>query len=281
MLTLVKNEIKKHTVEYTKFIIPTLFFFALLQSLAGSSDFSYSSMLILFTVSALSAFWVTRYRFFPITLVILFSAGSVLFLITLGKNSFQHIYLIISSLLFMLSLIGLNRFFAQQENWNSKEKKKLKMLESGFTINQTIALLSIFLLSSGIYGIYIDLDLSTWTVMSAVFASIFFTTIYLTRINFLKSKALELHLDSSKNRTFAFYSFLVGFLLAEVIWAISFLPANHLTVGIIVLLLYYFFWNILKSYLRNELTKKIITLNLIFLAVAASIVLATTKWDIA
>jgi len=181
----------------------------------------------------------------------------------------------------MLALVGLSRFFTQQENPDKEKKARLKVLDSGFNLNQAIILISVFLLSSGVYGIYIDLDLPVWTVMAVIFTGVFFSTLYLAKINFLKSKALELHLSSHKNRTFTFYSFLFGFLMAELIWAISFSPANHLTIGAIALSLYYSLWNILRSYLRNELTKKIIVLNLAFFAFATSIILLTGKWDIA
>ncbi len=265
---------------YLKFIVPSLVFFIMMKFFFESLGLSYLSLIALFLISALSAFWVTKYRFLPIILTMLFTTSSVLFLLTLGKNNFQQLYIIFSSLLFTITLIGLNRFFMQQENLKQKEEMEAKILDSGFNLNQTIVLTSIFLLSSGMYGVYLDFDLPVWSIMFAISISIFFSTLYLTRINFLKSKALELHLDSFKNKTFTFYSFLLGFIALELVWIISFLPVNHLTVGAIILSFYYSFWNILRNYLRNELSRKIVFSNLIFFMSAISFIFITSKWDI-
>jgi len=265
---------------YLKFIVPSVVFFVMMKFFFESLGLSYLSLIALFLISALSAFWVTKHRLLPIILTMLFTTSSVLFFLTLGRRNFQQLYIVFSSLLFTITLIGLNRFFRQQENLKQEEETKIKILDSGFNLNQTIVLISIFLSSSGMYGIYLDFDLPSWSIMLAIFISIFFATLYLTKINFLKSKALELHLDSFKNRTFLFYSFLFGFIALELVWIISFLPVNHLTVGAIILSFYYFFWNILRSYLRNELSKKIAFSNLTFFVVAVGFIFITSKWGI-
>jgi len=267
--------------KYLKYFIPTVLFFVLLEFFFKSFGFSYNSLFALFAISTFSAFWITKYRFFPVILTVLFSTSSVIFLLTLGKENFQYLYIIISSIIFMLALMGLNKFFVQEEDGSSgKNNKSFGILDSGFNLNQTIVLISVFLFSSGIYGIYIDLNLSVWVIMIVIFICVFLSTFYLTRINFLKSKGLELHLDSAKNKTFLLYSFLSGFLVSELIWAISFLPANHLTTGAIILCSYYVFWSVLRDYLRNSLTKKSVFLNLIFLVVFESFIIIANKWDI-
>jgi len=265
---------------YLKFIVPSVVFFVMMKFFFESLGFSYLSLIALLLISVLSAFWVTKNRFLSIILTMLFTTSSVLFLLTLGRNNFQQMYIIFSSLLFAVTLIGLNRFFMQQENLKHQEVMEVKILDSGFNLNQTIIFISIFLLSSGMYGIYLDFDFPVWSIMLAIFISIFFSTLYLTEINFLKSKALELHLDSFKNKTFIFYSFLFGFIALELVWIISFLPVNHLTVGAVMLSFYYSFWNILRGYLRNELSKKTVFSNLIFFMLAIGFIFMTSKWEI-
>lgn len=267
--------------KYLKYFIPAVLFFVLLEFFFKSFGFSYGSLLVLFAISAFSAFWITKYRFLPVILTVLFSTSSVIFLLTLGKENFQCLYIIVSSAIFMLALIGLNKFFVQEKNNNSeKNNGEFGILDSGFNLNQTIVLISVFLLSSGIYGIYIDLNLPVWVIMIVISVCIFLSTFYLARINFLKSKELGLYLDSARNKTFLLYSFLSGFLVSELVWTISFSPASHLTAGAIILCLYYVFWNILRNYLRNDLTKKSVSLNLLFLAIFESLIIIASKWDI-
>ncbi|MDF1498296.1 MAG: hypothetical protein P1P85_02995 [Patescibacteria group bacterium] len=265
---------------YIKFFIPSFVFFMMMEFFFRSFGLSQSSLITLFLISILSAFWITKYRFLPIILILLFTSGSVVFLVTLGKNSFQHLYITLISFAFLFALMGLHRFFIQQEHWMKKETMKPKVLDSGFNLNQSIIMISVFLISSGIYSLYIDLDLPLWIMMTIIFITIFFSTIYLTRINFLKSKADDIHLDSIKNKTLNFYSFLSGLIVVELIWAISFLPANHLIIGAIILSVYYSFWNILKDYLRNMLLEKIIISNLFFVLIFLIITIFTVNWEI-
>lgn len=258
---------------------------------------SFDSLIVLLLLSTLSAFWITKYKFLPIILSLLFSSGSILFLLILGdvsklsllgferlflqqENALQHLYIIASSIIFAFSLIGLERFFLQQEKWLEQREVKINILDSGFNLNQTIILISVFLISSGAYGIYIILDFPAWIIMLTIFLSIFFSTLYLTKINFIKSKASGIHLDSAKNKTFNLYSFLLGFIMLELIWALSFWPANHLVVGSIILSAYYCFWNILKSYLRNNFSKNTVILNLSFFILFIGLIVFIQYWQI-
>jgi len=180
----------------------------------------------------------------------------------------------------MLSLIAMDKFFSQEDISKETREARISILDSGFNLNQSIIMMSVFLFTSGIYGIYTDLGLSTWTVMMVIFFGTLSSTFYLTKINFIKSQELELHLDSAKNKTFTFYSFLFALLISELVWSLSFWPSNQLTVGALVLISYYTAWNVLKNYLRNELTRTIIIHNLIFFIISASIMIITSKWDI-
>ena len=242
---------------------------------------SYFALVDLFLVSVIGAFWVSKYRIFPVILTAIFTISIVLFLLTLGKNNFQDSYVMFSSLLFALTLVGINKLFSQQEKYDYQETINRKTLYFGFNLNRTTILFSVFFLASGIYGIYIDLDFPIWIALVIIFIGVSTLTFYLVKINFLKNKIAKDRMASFVDKTFAFYSFLFGFLVAEIFWAMSFLPANHLTVGSIILCLCYSFWNILQDRLESKLTKKSVFLNLLFLAVAVIIILATSKWDIA
>ncbi len=264
-----------------KFIVPAILFFTVLEIFFKSLGLSVYSLLILFAISTFSSFWITRYKFLPVMLTTISSTSIVLFFITLGDRNFQYLYMTLSSFIFMFALIGLDKFFVQQREYGSERReKRIKIFDSGFNLNQSIIMISLFLLSSGIYGIYINFAFSTWIVIFIIFLGVFASTIYLTQINFIKSKKLELHLDSAKNKTFTFYSFLLAFLMSELVWTISFWPANQLTVGAIVLITYYTAWNILRSYLRNELTRSVIIYNLIFFLIFGFTIMATSKWGI-
>lgn len=276
---ILKNK-KMNLSKYLKIIIPTIIFYEALHFFVGNIGLSFYILAVLFIVVAISVFGVARRQLFPILPMMVFTASSVLFLLTLGKNNFQDIYITLSSLLFFFALFGLDQFFSQWKKYNHQEIIKRKALYFGFNIQQTIIIFSIFFLTSGIFGIYMDLNFPIWIVMVAIFIGTQILTLYLVKINFLKNKIAKDRLVSFSDRTFIFYSFLFGFLIAEIIWVINFSPANHLTVGSIVLCLYYFFWNILQNRFKNNLTKKMVVFNLAFLIIALSAILTTSKWGI-
>ena len=267
--------------KYLKFIIPAVIFYGAMKFFLDNEGISYFALAVLFLISVIGALWVARYRILPIILITIFTTSIVLFLLTLGKNSFQDSYVIFSSLLFTLALVGLNKFFSQRKKYDYQEVVDKKMLYFGFNLNQTIVLFSAFFLSSGIYGIYIDLGFPVWVAMAAIFAGISILTFYFVKMNFLKNKIAKDRMISSADKTFAFYSLLFGFLAAEIFWAMSFLPANHLIVGSITLCLCYSFWSILQDRLESKLTRKSVFLKLAFFAVAVIIIFATSKWRIA
>jgi len=258
-----------------KFVIPGILFYIVLNIFFKSFGFSVSAVVLLFLLSAASAFWITRYRYLPIILSILFAMGSVTFLLSIGESSLQQYFIIFVSLLFVVTMVGLYRFFMPQEERPREEK--IQLIDSGFSLNQAIVIFSLFFLSSGIYGIYIIAGISTWQMMLVMLVGIYLSSYYLIKINFIKSQELELHLDYYRNRTFNFYSFLLALVMIELVWGLIYLPINHLTFGATVLVVFFSYWNIAKSYLRNELTRRKFIVSVAFAALAVVAIFSTSK----
>lgn len=267
-------KLKDTALQSANFIIPGIVFFAVLNVFFKSLGFSINAVIALLLVSVLSALWITRH---PLTVIMttLFSAGSVAFLLTIGQNYIQQYYIIFVSIVFAITLLAVYRFFIKREENPSEEK--IRLIDSGFNLNQSIMMLIIFLNTSGIYGIYTIVGVDTWQMMIFIFISIYLATYYLTKINFFKSQELGLHLDYYRNKTFNFYSFLMGLIVLELTWALTFLPINHLTFGAVILATYFSFWNVIKKYLRNELTKWNFFKHMLFLLVATVFVIATSR----
>ena len=266
--------------KYLKFIIPAVIFYAAMKFFLDEDGISYFAVAVLFLTSVIGAPWTAGYRILPIILITVFTTSVILFLLTLGKNSFQNSYVIFSSLLFILTLIGLDKFFSQRKKYDHQETVDKKTLYFGFNLNQTVVLFAVFFLASGIYGIYIDLNFPIWIAMAAIFAGVSILIFYFVKINFLKNKIAKDRMVSSTSKTFTLYSFLFGFLAAEIFWAMSFLPANHLTVGSITLCFCYSFWSILQDRLESKLTRRSVFSKLLFFVIAVGIIFATSKWGI-
>ncbi|MFA7169252.1 MAG: hypothetical protein WC178_00125 [Candidatus Paceibacterota bacterium] len=258
-----------------RFVVPALLFYATLDIFFKSFGFSIGAIIVLFLISGFSAFWITSYKYLPVVLSILLATGSVAFLLTIGQSAMQQFFIVFVSILFAITMVGLYRFFTPKEE--RPQADQVKLLDSGFNLNQAITMFSIFFLSSGIYGIYSVANIHSWQLLIIMFMGIYFSSFYLTKINFLKSQELELHLDYYKNRSLNFYSFLLALLMLELIWTMTFLPINQLTFGAIVLTIFFSYWNIVRGYLRGELTRRKFIGEVAFAITTTLIILLTSK----
>lgn len=258
-----------------RFLVPGVLFYATLDMFFKSFGFSVSAIILLFLLSGLSAFWITGYQYLPVILSILLSAGSVAFLLTIGQSAMQQAFILFSSLLFVVTMIGLYRFFTPAAERTPSDR--LVLLDSGFNLNQTITMFAVFFLSCGAYGVYSIANIHSWQLLLIMFVGIYLSSFYLARINFLKSQELELHLNYYKNRSFNFYSFLLALLMLELVWVMIFLPINQLTFGAIVLTIFFSYWNIVKSYLRSELTRGTFMRDVLFFVIAVLAILFTSR----
>jgi uncharacterized membrane protein (UPF0136 family) len=240
-----------------------------------SFGFSMSAIIFLLIVSAASAFWITNYKSLPVILGILLAMSSVSFLLTIGEGKVQGYFIIFASALFTVAMIGLYRFFTPEEERPPEEK--VRFLDSGFNLNQTLVLFALFFLSSGIYGTYTIFNIPPWQMSLVMFIGIYLSSYYLIRINFLKSRELELHLDYYKNRSFNFFSLLLALVMIELVWVLTFLPINHLTFGAIILAVFFSYWDIVRNYLRNELTRRKFIIAMLFAILAVSMIIFTSR----
>lgn len=254
-----------------KLIVPTALFFAELNLFSQSFGLSGQSVFLMLFVAAVSGFWITKRVKLSFLLTLLFSVASIAFLVVLGDPLIKRLYIFAVTALFAITLYGLKRFFVPRSAETPLDK--VNRIDFGFKINQTIVMFIVFFASAGAYGIYTAFDLQAWQMMLLIFLVIFLSVSYIIRLNFIKSRALNLRLDSYKNRTFNFYAFLMGLLMIELAWVLSFLPINHLTFGAILLVIFYTFWNLIRMHLRNELTRNKLLGEMFFLAGATLFIL--------
>lgn len=266
---------KTNILRSSRFVVPGILFYAVLSLFLRSFGFSLNAVLLLVLVSAASAFWITNYKTLPVILGILLALSSVFFLLTIGEGRVQGYFIIFASALFTVAMIGLYRFFTPEEDRPPEEK--IRFLDSGFNLNQTLVLFALFFLSSGIYGTYTIFNTPPWEMSLIMSVGIYLSSYYLIRINFLKSQELGLHLDYYKNRSFDFYSLLLALVMIELVWALTFLPINHLTFGAIILAVFFSYWDIIRGYLRNELTRRKFIIAVLFAVIASSMIILTSK----
>lgn len=125
---------------------------------------------------------------------------------------------------------------------------------------------TIFLFYAMAFGIYLNFNITLWAFMfllMLVTALISFQYFWL--INENKKNVLN-------------YSLILGLIMAEIVWVLNFWPFGYLTTGVITLIFYYVFWDLIEHYFLDELTKKRIIFNLIFFGILVVLVLSSARW---
>lgn len=123
-----------------------------------------------------------------------------------------------------------------------------------------------FLFYSMSYGIYLNFDISLWILITVMtFVTMLISFQYFWLINENKKNVLN-------------YSLILGLIMAEIVWVLNFWPFGYLTTGVITLIFYYVFWDLIRAHFLEELSKKKVVANMIFLGLLVALVLSSTRW---
>jgi len=125
---------------------------------------------------------------------------------------------------------------------------------------------TIFLFYSTAYGIYLNFNIPLAMFMLAIMLVTALVSFqYLGVINKDEKNVLS-------------YSLILGLVMAEIVWVLNFWPFGYLTTGVITLIFYYVFWDLVQCHFLNELSKRRVVANLVFFGVLVALVLSSTKW---
>ena len=125
---------------------------------------------------------------------------------------------------------------------------------------------TIFLFYATAFGIYLNFDITLWAFMFLLMlATSLISFQYFWLINENKKNVLN-------------YSLILGLIMAEIVWILNFWPFGYLTTGVITLIFYYVFWNLIEHHFLDDLTKKRIIFNLIFFGTLVVLVLSSARW---
>lgn len=188
-------------------------------------------------------------------LPIFFTISSISLLYLIGLPYEQHIYIVLASALYYMSLFGAHRL---GDYAGDKTARGMNMAATSATIFFTYA---------GAYGLYLNFLVPLYTLMLA----------YLI-ITLLVSYQYFSIVKTDNAKIVWIYSFLLALAMAELIWTMNFWPFGYLTTGVIALILYYVLWDIIHSHFLSILTKKRIATNATVFSVLVILILLSSKW---
>jgi hypothetical protein len=146
---------------------------------------------------------------------------------------------------------------------------RLRTAKKDQTARATIAagsVATIFLFYATAYGIYLNFAISLWVLMAMLMlVTVFVSFQYFWLIN-----------DDEKN--VLNYSLVLGFVMAEIVWVLNFWPFGYLTTGVISLIFYYVFWDLIQCHFFDTLSKRRVVSNMIIFGMLVALVLSSTRW---
>lgn len=166
----------------------------------------------------------------------------------------QYVLILLASIAYYLVHISLYRL-----NVYYKDETARGIIAAG-------SISTFFLFYAMAYGIYLNFNIPLWIlILVLTFVTMLISFQYLWLINENKKNVLN-------------YSLVLGLIMAEIVWVLNFWPFGYLTTGVITLIFYYVFWDLVRSHFLDELSKKRVVANMIFFGFLVALVLSSTRW---
>jgi hypothetical protein len=188
----------------------------------------------------------------PIPLLLVISTLGLLYFVQSVKQ--EQLLILLSTIAYYFLHIALYRFRSYE---NDKTARGVVSAASVATI---------FLFNATAYGIYLNFAIGLWILMSML---MLVTVLVSFQYFWLINKDIKNVLN---------YSLVLGFVMAEVVWVLNFWPFGYLTTGVISLIFYYVFWDLVQCHFLQILSKKRVVSNMLFFGVLVAIVLSSTRW---
>jgi len=183
--------------------------------------------------------------------------SSMLVRFSFWQKFFIHFLFLFNAIFFYLYLRFSYFYFLKPYIFKEADFKNLSLCGS---------YLSSFFLFSSLYGLPLFLSIDFWFFLPFVFLIVF-----LLAIQFLWLEKIEI----KKNML---YILIICLILAEIYWALAFLPLKYSVCGLILSLIFFIIINLTKFSLLGNLSKEIIRNYLVFGIGAIIIVLLTARW---
>lgn len=132
------------------------------------------------------------------------------------------------------------------------------------------AMAGIFFFYAGLYGFYLNFSFPLWGLMILYFLGTALTS-YETFVS----------IDQKKNRNrMILYSSLLGLVMGEMVWVMSFWPFGYLTTGALALIFFFLVWDIAFDAFRQSLSLKKAVIRIFFFFLLVLLLLMSSPWRI-
>ncbi len=241
---------------HLKSLIYSILFLATLGVLIFNENLFWYVSIFLIVFSIFVSQKADKGKHFYLILAI-FSISTTMIFYLIDESLIRGIFSILASLVYYFILLGTFRLRSYSKDQTAR----------GIVSGTLFA--NFFLFYAGFYGLYINFSIPLWFLMF-----VFLTVTFILSYRYFS-------LISSEKMKILSYSLILGTMMAEISWVISFWPFGYLTIGVIALIFYYMFWDIAQSYFINKISRRRIVVNLIFFSLIIGLILVSSRWQLA
>jgi len=251
-------------------LIYSIFFLVSLETVVFRENWEQVIAWVLVFLTALIVWPLTRKSRF-IALPFFLSFGSLALLPLVDNPIEKQVFIFLVAAIYYLTLLGGYRL-----RFYGSDQTALGMVNLA-------TLATAFLWFSAALGIYLNYQVKYWSVAA------FIVTIFLISLPSFctnaKDRADRLKKKGRMSLTtrligIIFLDLVLALIMSQFFWGIIFWPFSYLTLGGSALIIFYEFWNIIRLYIRGELTSKTIILNGIIGATLLTGILLTAQWEL-
>jgi hypothetical protein len=180
-------------------------------------------------------------------------------------SSFSLLYFVNSKIEqhFLIGILTVAYYFIQFSIFRLNQYEKD---ETGLGIFAAGNVATMFLFYAFTLAAYLNFAIPLWILMGLY---LFITTI-------VSYKFFSLIVSEKKKAVN--FAFVMGFVMAEIVWVVNFWPFGYLTTASITLIFYYVFWDMMQSNFLGKLSKKRVIAHLVLLSCMVILVLTSTHW---
>src|SRR3989344_4009878 len=231
---------------FTIFFWSIIFLFGLellvVHPIASPLGWYIFSMVFLIIVSLAAARKVTKY-FSDAFLPGLLALAAPMLLSLIDHPVERQVFIVLSMLMYYCALLGLYRLRHAPTDQTAQE------------FLNTAAMAALFFFYAGVYGLYLNFSVPLWGLMLLYFFGTTMTS-YKTFIGIER--------EGIGKRRLWLYSTLLGLLMSELAWVMSFWPFGYLTTGTLALIFFFLVWDISFDAFHRGLSLKKAAFRLIF-----------------
>lgn len=245
---------------FTVFFWSVIFAFGL-EAIAGnpislSWGWYLFSILSLVIISLVASRRITK-RYTDAFLPGLLSFVAPMLLSLIDNSTERQVFIALSTLMYYFSLLGIYRLRHVPADKTAK----------AFLYSATMA--AMFFFYAGVYGFYLNFSFPLWGLMLIYFLG-----------TALTSYETFLGVEQQERGRMRLYSVLLGLVMGEMAWVMSFWPFGYLTTGAVDLIFFFVVWDIALDGFRQRLSLKKAVIRILFFSVLIALLLASTPWRI-